>query len=61
MEARQGTVTIIAESAEAALAWLRPRYRTVHSDAQGVVWSNGRHLVYEDADGVTLTFRPDVD
>jgi len=64
MQNRQGTVTVIADSPESALAWLNERYVSVHSDSQGGVWrprkiAGSGYLVYEDNDGVTLTFRVD--
>lgn len=61
MNTRQGTVTVIAESSEVALAWLKSRYVCVCVDSDGAVWRarDASHLVDEGADGVTLTFRTD--
>lgn len=59
MEQRQGTVTVVMDSREAALTLLHGGYVMVHVDADGLVWRGAGHLVDQGVDGVTLTFRRD--
>jgi hypothetical protein len=59
MQQRQGTVTLVMASREAALTLLHAGYIMVHVDADGLVWRGVGHLVDQGVDGVTLTFRRD--